>query len=228
MHRLPSSHAARPRHWSKRPKEAPSSRFASLCKTDFMGVVGGPPPQTLSRAHNSHRPQRADVRLSGANSPIVKHCHFWQIGNSEAVAPPAASCLRRCWQLWLRSGLQTRIRMSTGDKPPLAAPEARRAVRRRVLLGGKIVHGAQCEFTQDCTIRNVSDSGARIEVTKGQSVPANFYLIDLRHQVAHEAAVVWRRGTSVGLTFRQTHELKDESTLFLRLLRQIWLHSSGQ
>ena len=85
--------------------------------------------------------------------------------------------------------------MSGADLPPRAVP------RKRVLFGRKLVYAADGAFTADCTIKDISDGGARIQLGKRESIPAHVTLIDVRAGAAYEAEVVWRRAPQFGLRF---------------------------
>ncbi|MEI9885538.1 MAG: PilZ domain-containing protein [Rhizomicrobium sp.] len=93
------------------------------------------------------------------------------------------------------------IRKSPAHKPRLAA-------RKRVLFGGKIVHGDGA-FSLDCTIRDLSDAGAKVTLGNRVSIPAEVYFIDQRSGVAHLAQVAWRRTPNFGLKFLTRIDLAD-------------------
>ncbi|MBR0751515.1 PilZ domain-containing protein [Bradyrhizobium jicamae] len=76
--------------------------------------------------------------------------------------------------------------------------EKRRNARHRVLKGGTIEFGGAAI---DCTIRNLSPSGAAIEVENQTGIPDHFTLVvpgDGLHMPCH---VAWRRALRLGLTF---------------------------
>jgi hypothetical protein len=54
--------------------------------------------------------------------------------------------------------------------PPIVADE-RIVWRKRVLRGGKVVYGEEGEFTLDCLIHDVSESGARISLKPNEFIP---------------------------------------------------------
>jgi hypothetical protein len=95
--------------------------------------------------------------------------------------------------------------------PPVIADE-RIVWRKRVLRGGKVVYGEEGEFSLDCLIHDISDSGARISLKPNEFIPTNFYLIDARKGLAHEAAASWVRVVKsvpqFGVKFGRTHELE--------------------
>lgn len=76
--------------------------------------------------------------------------------------------------------------------------EKRIAPRRRVLKAGTIEFGGGAI---DCTIRNLSNAGAALEVTSSFGVPQQFTLVPLgggRHILCH---IVWRKQTRIGVAF---------------------------
>ena len=98
--------------------------------------------------------------------------------------------------------------------PPIVA-DARMVWRKRVLRGGKIVYGDEGEYSLDCLIHDVSDSGARISLKPNEFIPTHFYLVDVQTGLAHEAAASWIRVMKsipqFGLKFSRTHELETLS-----------------
>lgn len=86
-----------------------------------------------------------------------------------------------------------------------AAPEQlqlldnnRIAPRHRVLKAGSI------EFNGgviDCTIRNISDTGAAIEVATPLGVPDAFWLVIPGDQTRRHCRVAWRRDKRLGVAF---------------------------
>ena len=101
-----------------------------------------------------------------------------------------------------------------------AAPDKRRQDRHRVLLAGKISHGAGV-FTSDCTMRDRSDDGARLRLPSDAALPKGFYLIDMQDGIAHECEMVWRKGRELGVHFTRAialDPLADPQFGFLRRL----------
>ncbi len=105
------------------------------------------------------------------------------------------------------------------DEPTTPA-DRRSSPRGRVLLSGKIAYGAG--FTLDCTIRNLSASGACVTLPAHQVAPADLHLIVVRDGAAHHARPAWTRGSLVGLAFEDSHELAGEVPAHLRGLKTLW------
>ena len=76
----------------------------------------------------------------------------------------------------------------------------RRAVpRHRVLKGGRIVFNDGFS-TFECTVRNLSDSGALRRVVSVIGIPDSFQLA-LTDKQSFNCTVVWRRETELGVSF---------------------------
>lgn len=76
--------------------------------------------------------------------------------------------------------------------------EHRVAARRRVLKGATIEFGGGAI---DCTIRNLSDTGAALEVTSSLGIPTEFILVAGGNR--RPCRVVWRKEKRIGITFDQ-------------------------
>jgi hypothetical protein len=76
--------------------------------------------------------------------------------------------------------------------------EHRIASRHRVLKAGTIEFGGGAI---DCMVRNMSATGAALDVTSPLGIPAQFTLVlvaDGSHQPCH---VVWRKEKRIGVVF---------------------------
>jgi hypothetical protein len=108
---------------------------------------------------------------------------------------------------------------NTSSQP--APPEQRKAPRKKVLLTGKVIFGGGAQVF-DCTIRDISATGARITLAQGRTIPDAVHLLDLGNRVAYEATVVARRSVGFGLRFAKTMKLTDVPPE-LRYLKRIWM-----
>lgn len=99
--------------------------------------------------------------------------------------------------------------------------ENRNSPRRRALLKARLVYqnGA---FSVAATIRNLSETGAKLAVTQSQYLPSELFMIDVREAVAYRARVAWRSASEIGLSFISKHPLDDTLDQNLRFLRVIW------
>ena len=76
--------------------------------------------------------------------------------------------------------------------------ETRSAPRHRVLKAGTIDFGGGAI---DCTVRNLSDTGAAIEVSNQIGVPEKFILVVPGDALRLPCHVVWRNQYRIGVAF---------------------------
>ncbi len=76
--------------------------------------------------------------------------------------------------------------------------EKRRSPRHRVLKSAFIVISERAPKLE-CTVRNISDTGAAIRVSTTFGLPQTFELIV--EGVRHRCNVVWRTDNNIGVTF---------------------------
>ena len=76
--------------------------------------------------------------------------------------------------------------------------ERRKSMRRRTFLGGRLAFQRRYA-TLDCTIRNLSDTGARIAVDGSAILPDEFDFTLTRNDLAYRARLVWRNAEAAGL-----------------------------
>jgi len=78
--------------------------------------------------------------------------------------------------------------------------ERRKVPRRRVLKEGKIVYADGLRVL-DCTIRDISESGARLLIANTVGLPDAFLLYEKSSGVLHPATIAWRQANAIGVTF---------------------------
>ena len=110
---------------------------------------------------------------------------------------------------------------SINDNGPVGPAERRAQKRRRVLLQGKIVYPHN-SFSADCTIRDLSDGGARILISPEAIAPEPF-LIVVKNAVVHQSSTVWQKDNQAGLRFDGSVSLSGETPLHLRNIQRIWV-----
>jgi hypothetical protein len=76
--------------------------------------------------------------------------------------------------------------------------KAPRAPRRRVLKAGSITFGGG---TIDCTVRNVSETGAALEIASPLYIPDRFTLVVQTDQLKRRCHIVWRKQRLIGVAF---------------------------
>jgi len=78
------------------------------------------------------------------------------------------------------------------------ADEHRAAPRYRVLKAGTIEFGGGAI---DCTVRNLSDSGAALDVASPVGIPERFTLVLPTDDAQKLCQVIWRREKRIGVVF---------------------------
>lgn len=106
--------------------------------------------------------------------------------------------------------MQTDVLLTARIKPGFTQPKAepmadaikskdkRRATRRDVKRAAKISFGKQ---NLVCTVRNVSATGASIQVADVSAIPDSFRLVMEMETAARRCVVVWRKATQIGVKF---------------------------
>ena len=99
------------------------------------------------------------------------------------------------------------------------SPEARAAPRRRALKAGVIAFQGHF-ISYRCTVREISDTGAKLRVDDVFLIPDNFDLLIELDAVEYSCSVVWRRQNELGVRFytpRVTVAPRRESFAFCLL-----------
>jgi hypothetical protein len=79
--------------------------------------------------------------------------------------------------------------------------DKRRTVRHRTLKAGSIAFGGSAI---NCVVRNLSDTGAALEVASPVGIPDQFELIN--GEFRRTCTVVWRSKDRIGVTFMKPAE----------------------
>jgi hypothetical protein len=89
--------------------------------------------------------------------------------------------------------------MQQQDAPAkLQGPDKRKAARRTVVKTGRIRFG---KTSENCTVRDMSTTGASIEVADAMNVPEIFSLVLEMESAARKCVVMWRRERQLGVKF---------------------------
>jgi hypothetical protein len=81
--------------------------------------------------------------------------------------------------------------------------EKREVPRQRTLKGGQIVLNSGWS-TINCTVRNLSAKGAKLELNSIVGVPDSFELL-LQGQPRRASQVIWRTPNEIGVAFETIH-----------------------
>jgi hypothetical protein len=76
--------------------------------------------------------------------------------------------------------------------------EGRAAQRRRIFKAGKIVFGSSAI---DCVVRDISATGARLEVRSPLWLPDGFTLAIASDGSSKKARVIWKGEGQIGIAF---------------------------
>lgn len=77
--------------------------------------------------------------------------------------------------------------------------EQRSGTRLRTFKGGSILFGVAAAI--DCTIRNMSETGAALEVDSPVGIPDKFTLLIKPEFVRRSCRVAWRSAKRIGVQF---------------------------
>lgn len=78
--------------------------------------------------------------------------------------------------------------------------DRRRIARMRAFKGGKIEFDRHWP-TVDCVVRNISKSGAFLELTDDSNTPLEFSLVFTMNNEIRTCRQVWRQGRTLGVQF---------------------------
>ncbi|MCJ2036056.1 PilZ domain-containing protein [Methylobacterium sp. J-068] len=78
--------------------------------------------------------------------------------------------------------------------------EHRSEVRQRTFLRGRILFNKGAS-SMDCLVRDLSASGARLDLTETSTLPESFELYIPQKDRTYRAALCWRRADGIGVNF---------------------------
>jgi hypothetical protein len=102
--------------------------------------------------------------------------------------------------------------------------DRRTAVRIQTQRSGKILCGA---FAWDCVIRDLSSSGAKVQMLQSAAPPGQVQLVDLVAGLAHDVSVAWQRDREIGLRIGRTYDLRGLTPAAASAAKRIWLASQS-
>ena len=76
--------------------------------------------------------------------------------------------------------------------------DARKNLRKRVLDTGLIRFG---DLSVCCVLRNLSETGAALDIGSESLIPNRFTLIVVRKKKIYSCSVIWRKGKRIGVSF---------------------------
>lgn len=87
--------------------------------------------------------------------------------------------------------------------PAAAIEERRKSPRRRMLKAGLLTFNGSFSAMK-CTVRDLSDGGARLKVDQLAAIPAEFELIIEIDGLYAKSSVAWRKASEIGVRFLET------------------------
>jgi hypothetical protein len=78
--------------------------------------------------------------------------------------------------------------------------EKRRIQRTQVLKGAKIIFGNR-SCLLDCVVKNLTNSGARLELPSLIGIPPSFELSFDQGRIMRSCRVMWQKGNNIGVSF---------------------------
>ena len=103
------------------------------------------------------------------------------------------------------------------EDPLSAEAEARAKARRRILKAGTICFNGR-HSTLACSVRDLSDTGARLRLSGSISAPDTFELFIELDGIWVDSEVIWRHGSEIGVHF--TSDLRREAPRRKQVLQQ--------
>ena len=100
-------------------------------------------------------------------------------------------------------------------------PNRRRSQRRAALLPARIAFDSGTDSIE-CTIRDISEAGARVQITADDAIPDHGFLIVMRDGTAHEAEVRWRKPTEMGLALSRPVSLRGAVPKAMQHVKDLW------
>ena len=112
--------------------------------------------------------------------------------------------------------------MTPANSNNLSPNDRRGSSRRRSLLTGKLTT-SDARRSGECTIRNLSPTGAKLTVAGQDPFPADSWLIVGKEGLAMRTRTVWRHGAECGVDFVEMHDLTRSVPPHVAGLRRMWI-----
>jgi len=112
--------------------------------------------------------------------------------------------------------------------PPNIKPDNLRGAQRKRVLMSAVVCDDQGRQIQDCTLRDVSESGARIGFARMARPLQTLFLINVRERIVHRARLIWHNGFEAGIAFTGTTPLSSVADPSLSFLRKLWMDRAAR
>lgn len=94
-------------------------------------------------------------------------------------------------------------------------------------MTGILIHGL-ADLTIDCTIRDLTDSGARVRLGAPDDLSQPLMLLVCRSGDAFEGEIACRRGDEIGLRFSRQCDLSAPLAGREKTARRLWIERSAR
>ena len=101
--------------------------------------------------------------------------------------------------------------------------ERRSEPRTPVNLPARLYYGQNLAMWADCQLKDLSQSGAKVQLSSIYVVPPRLMLVHLQDGIAYDAVVRWRRGDLAGLSFEHAQPLATNTEPRLAAIREAWI-----
>jgi hypothetical protein len=119
------------------------------------------------------------------------------------------------WDIWMSDTINS--------GPPA---EQRKRRRRRVLFSG-FIYVPETDSPFNCSIKDVSETGAKIVIKTDVLIPGTFQLVNATNQTAFEVQCVRRSGRELALKILRSISLTEAASSEAQELKRLlvaWLH----
>jgi hypothetical protein len=107
--------------------------------------------------------------------------------------------------------------------PARGVIERRSEARIRTHFASRLCYGPQYSRWADCVVKDICESGAKVELPAMYELPRAFILLHFGADLAFEAVRRWRRADLLGVSFEARHDLRVASAPKLARVRETWL-----
>jgi hypothetical protein len=101
-----------------------------------------------------------------------------------------------------------------------AMSEHRIHPRIRSLIGGRIEFNNR-QSTMDCIIRELSEGGAKLEISQSITLPEEFDLLIPKRNQSHHVRICWRHEDFIGVEFVTPGSLGPKTTDYPGLVKHL-------
>ena len=114
------------------------------------------------------------------------------------------------------------IGVAAPSGPGVWADERRAEPRVRASAPARLFYGSGFALWVDCTIKDRSKSGAKVQAPALYQLPNSLVLLDFEQACAFEAQLRWRKAELAGLWLHHRHDLTEPVAPAFEEIRRAW------